>query len=66
MMVTMIWKAETSINKEIGLEFKRDGWLAGITVPHISRNKIEVVRCCMCINKRQNGCLSVENVPKGR
>ena len=22
-------KAETSINKEIGLEFKRDGWLAG-------------------------------------
>ncbi|MFP1463492.1 TonB-dependent receptor domain-containing protein [Escherichia coli] len=24
-------KAETSINKEIGLEFKRDGWLAGIT-----------------------------------
>lgn len=26
-------KAETSINKEIGLEFKRDGWLAGITVP---------------------------------
>lgn len=26
-------KAETSINKEIGLEFKRDGWLAGVTVP---------------------------------
>lgn len=24
-------KAETSINKEIGLEFKRDGWLAGVT-----------------------------------
>ncbi len=24
-------KAETSINKEIGLEFKRDGWLAGLT-----------------------------------
>jgi outer membrane receptor for ferrienterochelin and colicin len=23
-------KAETSINKEIGLEFKRDGWLAGV------------------------------------
>jgi ferric enterobactin receptor len=26
-------KAETSINKEIGLEFKRDGWLAGYLVP---------------------------------
>lgn len=26
-------KAETSINKEIGLEWKRDGWLAGVTVP---------------------------------
>ena len=24
-------KAETSINKEIGLEWKRDGWLAGVT-----------------------------------
>ncbi len=24
-------KAETSINKEIGTEFKRDGWLAGVT-----------------------------------
>ncbi|WP_455926078.1 TonB-dependent siderophore receptor [Pseudomonas putida] len=24
-------KAETSVNKEIGLEFKRDGWVAGLT-----------------------------------
>ncbi|CAM6253229.1 TonB-dependent siderophore receptor [Citrobacter sedlakii] len=35
-------KAETSINKEIGLEFKRDGWLAGITwFRNDYRNKIE-------------------------
>ncbi|WP_273975036.1 TonB-dependent receptor domain-containing protein, partial [Serratia ureilytica] len=24
-------KAETSVNKEIGLEFHNDGWLAGVT-----------------------------------
>ncbi|MBT0647332.1 TonB-dependent receptor, partial [Escherichia coli] len=35
-------KAETSINKEIGLEFKRDGWLAGVTwFRNHYRNKIE-------------------------
>ncbi|MBB1200250.1 TonB-dependent siderophore receptor [Enterobacteriaceae bacterium 89] len=35
-------KAETSINKEIGLEFKRDGWLAGATwFRNDYRNKIE-------------------------
>ncbi|PDO86780.1 TonB-dependent siderophore receptor [Kosakonia pseudosacchari] len=35
-------KAETSINKEIGLEFKRDGWLAGMTwFRNDYRNKIE-------------------------
>ena len=35
-------KAETSINKEIGLEFKRDGWLAGLTwFRNDYRNKIE-------------------------
>ncbi|WP_426445393.1 TonB-dependent siderophore receptor [Siccibacter colletis] len=34
--------AETSINKEIGLEFKRDGWLAGVTwFRNDYRNKIE-------------------------
>ena len=26
-------KAETSVNKEIGLEYKHDGYQAGITVP---------------------------------
>ena len=30
-------KAETSINKEIGLEFKRDGWLAGVTATRLKR-----------------------------
>lgn len=35
-------KAETSINKEIGLEFKRDGWLAGLTwFRNDYRDKIE-------------------------
>jgi ferric enterobactin receptor len=35
-------KAETSINKEIGLEFKRDGWLAGATwFRNDYRDKIE-------------------------
>ncbi|CAI8856962.1 TonB-dependent siderophore receptor [Kosakonia quasisacchari] len=35
-------KAETSINKEIGLEFKHDGWLAGVTwFRNDYRNKIE-------------------------
>ncbi|WP_194205397.1 TonB-dependent siderophore receptor [Superficieibacter sp. 1612_C1] len=35
-------KAETSNNKEIGLEFKRDGWLAGLTwFRNDYRNKIE-------------------------
>ncbi|MWT08910.1 TonB-dependent receptor, partial [Escherichia coli] len=35
-------KAETSINKEIGLEWKRDGWLAGVTwFRNDYRNKIE-------------------------
>ena len=35
-------KAETSINKEIGLEFKHDDWLAGVTwFRNDYRNKIE-------------------------
>ncbi|RPH29709.1 TonB-dependent siderophore receptor [Buttiauxella warmboldiae] len=35
-------KAETSINKEIGLEFKRDNWLAGVTwFRNDYRDKIE-------------------------
>ncbi|WP_039056116.1 TonB-dependent siderophore receptor [Enterobacter sp. Bisph1] len=35
-------KAETSINKEIGLEFKHEGWLAGVTwFRNDYRNKIE-------------------------
>lgn len=35
-------KAETSINKEIGLEYKHEGWLAGLTwFRNDYRNKIE-------------------------
>lgn len=37
--------AETSINKELGIEFKRDGWVAGITwFRNDYRNKIEAGR----------------------
>ncbi len=39
-------KAETSINKEIGLEFKRDGWLAGVTgSAMITAIRLKRVRC---------------------
>ncbi|WP_300005833.1 TonB-dependent siderophore receptor [uncultured Cedecea sp.] len=35
-------QAETSVNKELGLEFKRDGWLAGVTwFRNDYHNKIE-------------------------
>lgn len=62
-------KAETSINKEIGLEFKRDGWLAGITwFRNDYRNKIEAgYGAVAAYQQRQNGCLSVgERTESGR
>lgn len=37
--------AETSVNKELGIEFKRDGWVAGITwFRNDYKNKIEAGR----------------------
>lgn len=61
-------KAETSINKEIGLEFKRDGWLAGVTwFRNDYRDKIEAGYAP--ISQTTNGKVKTdiyqwENVPK--
>lgn len=59
-------KAETSINKEIGLEFKRDGWLAGVTwFRNDYRDKIEAGT--VPLNRINNGKTDIyqwENIPK--
>lgn len=61
-------KAENSINKEIGLEFKRDGWLAGVTwFRNDYRNKIE--SGMQILDQIPNGGMRTdiyrwENVPK--
>jgi ferric enterobactin receptor len=58
-------KAETSINKEIGLEFKRDGWLAGVTwFRNDYRNKIEAGYAPIYQNGKGTDIYQWENVPK--
>lgn len=65
-------KAETSINKEIGLEFKRDGWLAGVTwFRNDYKNKIEAGTVPLSRTSITNGNKTTytdiyqwENVPK--
>ncbi|HDG1096737.1 TPA: siderophore enterobactin receptor FepA [Klebsiella aerogenes] len=58
-------KAETSINKEIGLEFKRDGWLAGVTwFRNDYRNKIEAGYAPVYTNGKGTDLYQWENVPK--
>ncbi|MCU7508602.1 TonB-dependent siderophore receptor [Klebsiella quasipneumoniae] len=58
-------KAETSINKEIGLEFKRDGWLAGVTwFRNDYRNKIEAGYAPIYQNGKGTDLYQWENVPK--
>ncbi|MFU8942117.1 siderophore enterobactin receptor FepA, partial [Klebsiella pneumoniae] len=58
-------KAETSINKEIGLEFKRDGWLAGVTwFRNDYRNKIEAGYAPVYTNGSGTDLYQWENVPK--
>lgn len=59
-------KAETSINKEIGLEFKREGWLAGITwFRNDYRNKIEAGTVPLTrINNGKTDVYQWENIPK--
>ena len=58
-------KAETSINKEIGLEFKRDGWLAGVTwFRNDYRNKIEAGYVAVGQNAVGTDLYQWDNVPK--
>lgn len=61
-------KAETSINKEIGLEFKRDGWLAGVTwFRNDYRDKIEAGYAPLSytsLGKVKTDIYQWENVPK--
>ncbi|MPU34757.1 siderophore enterobactin receptor FepA [Klebsiella quasipneumoniae] len=58
-------KAETSINKEIGLEFKRDGWLAGVTwFRNDYHNKIEAGYAPVYQNNKGTDLYQWENVPK--
>lgn len=58
-------KAETSINKEIGLEFKHDGWLAGATwFRNDYRNKIEAGYSPVYTNGSGTDLYKWENVPK--
>ncbi|NDJ58519.1 TonB-dependent siderophore receptor [Enterobacteriaceae bacterium 4M9] len=57
--------AETSINKEIGLEFKREGWLAGVTwFRNDYRNKIEAGYSPRYTNSAGTNIYKWENVPK--
>ena len=58
--------AETSINKEIGLEFRRDGWLAGVTwFRNDYRNKIEAGYAPVgTTNGGKTDIYQWENVPK--
>jgi ferric enterobactin receptor len=59
-------KAETSINKEVGLEFKRDGWLAGVTwFRNDYRDKIEAGYAPIGrASKATTDVYQWENVPK--
>ncbi|MEW5559465.1 TonB-dependent siderophore receptor [Enterobacter asburiae] len=58
-------KAETSINKEVGLEFKHDGWLAGATwFRNDYRNKIEAGYSPVSTNGAGTDLYQWENVPK--
>ncbi|MBK4714709.1 MULTISPECIES: TonB-dependent siderophore receptor [Tenebrionibacter/Tenebrionicola group] len=57
--------AETSINKEIGLEFKRDDWLAGVTwFRNDYRDKIEAGYSPLSSNNAGTDIYKWENVPK--
>ena len=61
-------KAETSVNKEIGLEFHNDGWLAGVTYfRNDYRNKIESGSSPIGTTNGKKGLTNIyqwENVPK--
>jgi ferric enterobactin receptor len=61
-------KAETSVNKEVGLEFHNEGWLAGVTYfRNDYRNKIESGYTPVGTTTGKKGITNIyqwENVPK--
>ncbi|ASL95355.1 outer membrane receptor FepA [Serratia marcescens] len=58
-------KAETSVNKEIGLEFHNDGWLAGVTYfRNDYHNKIEAGNSRIATSSTGTAVYQWENVPK--
>lgn len=58
-------KPETSINKEIGLEFNKNGWQASATYFHNAyRNKIVIGDQLIAISNIGNWLLQWENTPK--
>ena len=58
-------KPETSINKEIGLEFNKNGWQASATYFHNAyRNKIVIGDQLIATSNIRNWLLQWENTPK--
>ena len=58
-------KPETSINKEIGLEFNKNGWQASATYFHNAyRNKIVIGENIIATSNIRNWLLQWENTPK--
>lgn len=58
-------KPETSVNKEIGAEFTRNGWQASATYFHNAyRNKIVIGERPLAINSNGNWLLEWSNTPK--
>ena len=58
-------KPETSINKEIGLEFNKNGWQASATYFHNAyRNKIVIGENIIATSDIRNWLLQWENTPK--
>ena len=58
-------KSETSINKEIGLEFNKNGWQASATYFHNAyRNKIVIGENIIATSNIGNWLLQWENTPK--
>ena len=58
-------KPETSINKEIGLEFNKNGWQASATYFHnVYRNKIVIGDQLIATSNIGNWLLQWENTPK--
>lgn len=58
-------KPETSINKELGVEFKRNDWQASVTYFHNAyRNKIVIGSTAVLISDLGNAMYQWENTPK--